>query len=267
MPAKNKIRTSLPGKMKAENKNSIEFYSKRKNPGQIPMTIGSDKWKQFVLDLAANFGLGLNAEHASIFAHHAIELERWNKRINLTALRDPVQVAIKHFIDSIAPLQELQIGRRVLDLGTGGGFPGLPLKVMRPGIDLVMIDGSGKKISFVKHVIRTLEIARADAFQLRAEQMKSSPRWRESFDTVVCRALGTVNQVVNLALPLMKPGAKLWIWKSDHWQKEEKDWPPDQHSGRFEVKLDGSSLTGGAFSYNLPGGSSKRWIVELIKSD
>ncbi len=223
----------------------------------------SDAWVENMVAVGSRFGVGLSAGQARLFARHGRELALWNKKINLTAVRDPGQVALKHFADSLAALKYLPQRGNVLDLGSGAGFPGIPIKVMRPEINLVLVDGAGKKVNFLKHVIRTLGLERAKALHLRAEAMAADPHWQGYFDHVVCRALGTVMQVACLALPLMAPAGRLLVWKAAQWQEKEADWPCKAGADRCTISVAGNALKAHVHDYRLPG-SDLRQIVELV---
>ena len=102
---------------------------------------------------------------------HAKELMMWNKKINLTAIKQPLKIAEKHFIDSLAAASFIKNKNSIIDLGSGGGFPGIPLKIMNPLLHVVLVDSSRKKINFLKHVIRLLGLQVIDAIHSRAQDL------------------------------------------------------------------------------------------------
>ena len=167
------------------------------------MEIASGKWRALISQGAAAFGLTVSDPQAIQFSRHARLLADWNRKINLTAITDPVQVAIKHFLDAIAPLNHIPCNGRLLDIGTGGGFPGIPLKIMRPDQPMTLIDSVRKKITFVKSVIRELGLEEIEALHARAEQLGCDAAYAAKFDVIVCRALADPRAVVRLALPLL----------------------------------------------------------------
>ena len=166
--------------------------------------IGSREWLDVIGQGAAQMGLTVSHAQAAQFAHHAQLLLQWNSKINLTAITDPIQVAVKHYLDAIAPLSHIPSQGCLLDIGTGGGFPGIPLKIMRPRQPMTLIDGVRKKINFVKHVIRELDLNRIEALHTRAEDLKNRATHKAGFDVIVCRALADLNAVVHLALPMLR---------------------------------------------------------------
>ena len=133
--------------------------------------IGSDAWIDLLVQGADRLGHSLSPDQARQMALHVQLLLEWNQRTNLTAITDPVHVAVKHCLDAIAPLHLLPEEGALLDIGTGGGFPGIPLKIMRPDLDMTLIDSVRKKISFVNHVIRQLHLPRIEALHVRAQTL------------------------------------------------------------------------------------------------
>ncbi len=122
------------------------------------------------------------------------ELEHWNRRINLTAIRDTRDIVAAHILDSLA-VRPLLRGHRVLDVGTGAGFPGLPLAIAEPQTGFVLLDSNARKISFVRHIIGSLGLGNASAVQSRAEDYAPG----EGFDTVIARALASTQKILQLA--------------------------------------------------------------------
>lgn len=166
------------------------------------LELGSDGWIEIVLGGAAQLGISLDENHTRLFAQHAILLMEWNRKLNLTAIVDPTEIAVKHFLDAIAPLKYIPSDGRLLDIGTGGGFPGIPLKIVRPWQPMTLIDGVRKKVNFVKHVIRELALPSIEACQIRAEIMGQDGN-QPKFDVIVCRALSRLSKVVQWAGPLL----------------------------------------------------------------
>lgn len=177
------------------------------------MEIVSSDWEKLIVDGAGQLGVAVSQEQAMQMAVHGRELLAWNRRTNLTAITDPEAIAVKHFLDSLAGLNDIHPYARVLDIGCGGGFPGLPLKIMRPGQPMVLADSVRKKISFVKHMIRTLQLHQIEAVHARAEILADREDFREGFDVVTCRALADLETIRRLALPLLAPRGALVIYK------------------------------------------------------
>lgn len=187
------------------------------------MKIGSREWSHLVIDGAAGFDIELDDHHTDQFAIHAEELIQWTGKINLTRITDPLEVAVKHFLDSLVPAGIIPSGASLLDIGSGGGFPGIPLKILIPSLSVTLIDASRKKISFLKHVIRTLKLDGIGAFHCRAEALAADPLYINSFDVIISRALTSLESFVRLALPLLAMGGSIIALKGEADQQELAD--------------------------------------------
>ncbi len=139
------------------------------------------------------------------------ELGRWGKRINLTAILDPDEMIAAHVLDSLA-VRPLVQGPKVIDIGTGAGFPGLPLAIAMPDLDFTLVDSNGKKISFINHMIGELGLSNVYATKARAEDYAPGKR----FDTVTTRALATVPRLVALAAHLVGEDGQLLALKGKY---------------------------------------------------
>ena len=148
---------------------------------------------------AIDDGVALLAQHlpggaSARLATLLTELQRWNARINLTAIREPAAMVAGHVLDSLA-IRPFVTGRRLIDVGTGAGFPGLPLAIAEPELVVELLDASAKKVAFLQHIIRKLGLGNVHAVQARAENYAPSGR----FDTVVVRALGALPNLLDIA--------------------------------------------------------------------
>ena len=160
-------------------------------------------------------------EVAAQFATLLDELERWNARVNLTAIRDREQMVTAHLMDSLA-VQPLLRGRRVLDVGTGAGFPGLPLAIVEPRRDFDLIDSNNKKVMFVQHVAGLLGLHNVKAVKARAEDY--APGYR--FDTVIARAVASVPRLLEIAGHHVGEGG-VFVALKGHDPAQELDSLPD----------------------------------------
>jgi 16S rRNA (guanine527-N7)-methyltransferase len=160
---------------------------------------------------AEAMGQSLPAEAAGQLAALLAELERWNRRINLTAIRDVNEMVAAHVLDSLVVRPFLE-GPRVIDIGTGAGFPGLPLAIVEPSMDFTLVDSVGKKIRFVEHMIGKLGIENARAIKARAEDYAPG----NTFDTVIARALATIPRLVELSSHLVGEDGQLLALKGRH---------------------------------------------------
>ncbi len=166
------------------------------------MEVTSPEWKHLIQDGAKEMGIDIGPEQTEQCSLHAKELLRWARKINLTAITDPTEMAVKHYLDSFAPAPWLpEETTRLLDMGTGGGFPGIPLKIYFKAMPVTLMDASRKKTNFLKHVIRMLGLKKVEVIQTRVEDM-SSPR---SYDIIISRAVSNISELCKMASPLLAP--------------------------------------------------------------
>ena len=184
------------------------------------MKIGSAEWSELIVDGVKAFDLDLDRRHTELFAAHARELLHWNNTINLTTITDPFEVAVKHFVDSLAPAKRISPGASLLDIGSGSGFPGIPLKVIMPSLAVTLIDASRKRVNFLKHVIRTLKLGGIEAVHIRAEDLADDPAYRKRFDTITSRALTDLKSFIHQARPLLAVNGRMIALKGKMDQAE-----------------------------------------------
>jgi len=154
------------------------------------------------------FQVRLSSTQIQAFQTYSAELQNWNQRVNLTAITDPKEIEIKHFLDSLSCLRALtpRPGDRVVDVGTGAGFPGIPLRIACPEIRLVLIESISKKADFCRHLVRMLGLDDVEVVQARAEQLGQDPDYRGRFDWAVARAVANLAVLVEYLLPLLRVG-------------------------------------------------------------
>jgi 16S rRNA (guanine527-N7)-methyltransferase len=153
---------------------------------------------------AEQIGITLTAPVVESYLFYIEELKKWNKRTNLTSLTTDRDIVVKHFLDSLTVAPFLQGAKQVLDIGTGAGFPGLPLKILSPSIELVLLESSQKKCFFLRHIVRGLQLEGVAIVHGRAEDKKITERYAKGFDLVLSRALADLPTSLQLALPYAK---------------------------------------------------------------
>jgi 16S rRNA (guanine527-N7)-methyltransferase len=158
---------------------------------------------------AEQLGIKLTSRVVESYLFYIKELKKWNQRINLTSLTTDRDLAVKHFLDSLTIAPFLQDAMQVLDIGTGAGFPGLPLKILFPSLEVLLLESSQKKCSFLRHIVRGLKLTGVKIVQGRAEDQKMVERYGGVFDLVLSRALADLPTSLQLALPYAKQGGRI----------------------------------------------------------
>jgi 16S rRNA (guanine527-N7)-methyltransferase len=174
--------------------------------------------KDLLLAGAGELGIPLSGAALATLDAFAEELKRWNKKINLTAITDDEGIAVKHLVDSLSLLKVVRGPGRLLDIGSGGGFPCIPVKIVQPDLDMVSVDAVVKKISFQKQAARLLKLERFEAIHVRAETLAAD--YPESFDWIVSRAFSDLPSFVEMALPLLKPTGRIVAMKGKNAAEE-----------------------------------------------
>jgi 16S rRNA (guanine527-N7)-methyltransferase len=177
------------------------------------MELGSPQWQDLIVQGARSFDVPLHPQLVAQYAEYAKILVRWNEKINLTAITEPRDMAIKHFIDSLALAPFVPATASVLDMGSGAGFPGLVLKILYPPLKMTLIDGVLKKVNFIKYVIRTLKLSGAQALHTRAEALGQKDDEKNRFDFITCRAFSSMEHFALLGRPLLAEGGVLLALK------------------------------------------------------
>ena len=215
-----------------------------------------DEWSEIIQQGATDLGCQLYASQIRLFYRYMQELRVWNRKINLTAITRPEDIAVKHFLDAIAPVAQIPDAARILDIGSGAGFPGLPLKIIRPASHLTLIDSSRKKIHFLQHVIRQIGVDHTRVLQTRIEDFSRLHAGAPLFDVIVSRAFAKTAVLVKLALPLIGQSSRLLLWKGPHIEEEcrELDAIP-------EIKAKGLAIN--VQPYRLPMARGERNLVSI----
>jgi len=169
--------------------------------------------------------LEISGEQAEQFAVYASLLTEWNEKVNLTAITDFEQIVTKHFIDSLAPMytgifKTKNISGKIADIGTGAGFPGIPLKIMNPGLDLTLVDSLNKRIDFLNAVIAELGLKKIRAVHARAEDFGRDENNREKYGLCVSRAVADLAVLSEYCIPLLSKGGVFISYKGGDAHKE-----------------------------------------------
>lgn len=161
-------------------------------------------------DTAAAWGLSLGTAQLALFARYADELRAYNAHTNLTAITEPSEIYVRHFLDSLSlALHWGPAPDSLVDIGTGAGFPGLPLKILRPELELLLIDSVAKKTAFVSQMVKALGLEGVRVVAGRAEALGRDPRERERHAVVTARAVADLRVLAEYGLPLLRVGGRL----------------------------------------------------------
>jgi 16S rRNA (guanine527-N7)-methyltransferase len=179
-----------------------------------------------LIEGAGKLGIKLTTRQVKQFELYYQELIEWNKKINLTAITDYSSVQVKHFLDSLTitlALSEKEVASpdfRIVDIGTGAGFPGVPLRILFPHPRLVLLEPTTKKTAFLHHIIRKLDLQSVEVLNSRAEEAAHLPAYREQFDLVLSRAVALLPTLVELALPFCRIGGRFIAQKKGEIEQE-----------------------------------------------
>lgn len=162
-------------------------------------------------------GIQLTSRQLSAFTRYEEILLEWNQKFNLTAIRDAETIRSKHFLDSLTCMLAWRdrSPERLIDIGTGAGFPGIPLKIMMPRLRLTLVDSVGKKLDFCRHIVNTLGLDNVTCLQARAEELGLSREHREKYDWAVARAVANMPVLSEFLLPLVRVGGGILAQKGE----------------------------------------------------
>ncbi len=169
---------------------------------------------------ARQLGVPLRSEHIEAFEQYYRLLVEWNEKFNLTAITDYEGAQVRHFLDSLSCLLAVKpdaplSGARVIDVGTGAGFPGLPLKIFRPGIRLTLVEATAKKVRFLEHVVAQLHLEGVTVVHARAEELGQEPEHRERYDWALARAVADLPILAEFLLPFVRIGGRALAQKGE----------------------------------------------------
>ena len=167
-----------------------------------------------------DFNIKINDEQIKKFMNYMNLLLEWNEKINLTAITQPDEVKLKHFVDSLTVLKYINDDDKVIDIGTGAGFPGIPLKIMNENTKITLLDSLNKRINFLNIVIETLNLRNIQAIHGRAEEIARNKLYREKYDVAVSRAVANLSTLTEYMLPFVKVGGKCICMKGANVNEE-----------------------------------------------
>jgi 16S rRNA (guanine527-N7)-methyltransferase len=206
-----------------------------------------------------SFGIHLTPRQLAALTIYEQELLEWNQKFNLTAIRDTQGIRTKHFLDSLscALAWKERPPRRLIDVGTGAGFPGLVLKILYPGLRLTLVESVGKKASFCRHVLDKLSLEGVIVLTARAEEVGQNPDHREKYDWAVARAVADMPVLAEFLLPLVQVGGAMLAQKGE-------SAPAETQSAEKTLKLLGGQVRQ-LIPLTLPGVVEERYLVVVDK--
>ena len=226
------------------------------------LTALTDTGMAMLAEQAERLGLRLSTSQLAQFAEYARMLADGNRRANLTAITDPSEVQVRHFLDSLTAVlafPQWRDGLRVVDIGAGAGFPGVPLKIAFPGIKLTLAESVGKKTAFLSDLADRLELADVEILTVRAEELGRTEGYRGQFDVALARGVAALPALIEYALPLCKGHGHLLAWKGS-------DGPAEAKGSANALSALGGKIAGvhsvNEFSPPLP---PDRWIISVEK--
>lgn len=210
--------------------------------------------RQMLMEQAKAMGIKVTPEQAGQFQTYMELLLEWNEKMNLTSITEPEQVVEKHFLDSATLLlwKKLKQGAKVIDVGTGAGFPGIPLKILRPDVDLTLLDGTMKRLNFLGEVCKGLKLS-ANRVHKRAEEAGLDKTMRERYDVATARAVAPLNVLAEYCMPLVKMKGYFLAMKGPGAAQEL-----EEGTNALEILGAGDPET---LSFTLPGGEERNLII------
>ncbi|MEY2816972.1 MAG: methyltransferase GidB [Chloroflexota bacterium] len=212
-----------------------------------------------IQDAKTLFNVHLTARQVMALINYEKELMEWNQKFNLTAIRDVESIRTKHFLDSYSCVLAWKANppHRLIDVGTGAGFPGIPLKIIYPIMHVTLVESVGKKAMFCQHIVQTLGLENVEVIQARAEDLGQKPAHRETYDWAVARAVANLNILSEYLLPLVKLGGTMLAQKGE-------TGPAEAQTAEKAMKILGGKLKQ-LIPVNLPGVADDRYLVLVDK--
>ncbi len=210
-------------------------------------------------DAQTLFNIHVTGRQVMALLTYEKELLEWNQKFNLTAIRDSESIRTKHFLDSFSCVLAWKASppEHLVDVGTGAGFPGIPLKILYPNLKLTLVESVGKKAMFCQHILRVLGLEHVEVIQTRAESLGQSPQHREKYDWAIARAVANLNVLGEYLLPLVKVGGRALAQKGE-------SGPAEAQSAEKAMELLGGKLKQ-IIPVNLPGVADDRYLVVVEK--
>jgi len=207
---------------------------------------------------AAELGVDLSEEKVKAFEFFLEELMKWNRKMNLTSIRNPFEITVKHFLDSLAVSPYLSRGSSLLDIGSGAGFPCIVLKISDPSLQVTSIDSSTKKLSFQRHLIRQLNLEGVDTVHAHLPDPGVADKLNKSFDYALSRAFGSLETLLRIGRPFIKDAGVIIAMKGKTGAREALG---DNSIARLNMRLQR------VISFTLPFIDARRTLLFFARKE
>lgn len=216
-----------------------------------------DEFSYEMKDKMKRINIDITDKQVKKFFSYMNLLIEWNKKINLTAIIEPDEIILKHFVDSLTISKYISDGTRVVDVGTGAGFPGIPLKIYRQDLEITLLDSLQKRINFLDEVIRELNLEKIETVHSRVEDFGKDKKYREKFDISTSRAVANLATLSEYLLPLVKIGGKVISMKGSLIEEELEN-------SKNAIKILGGEIER-VDEFDLPNSDISRNIILIDK--
>lgn len=216
-----------------------------------------EKFKEKLKNLLNEIDVPIEEEQLGQFYIYMKLLLEWNKKMNLTAITEQDEIIVKHFVDSLSILKDLKPEERIVDIGTGAGFPGIPLAILSEKNHFTLVDSLNKRIHFLNEVKEKLGLENVTTIHMRAEEFGQNKMYREKFDVAVARAVANLSVLIEYLFPVVKLGGKIICMKGSKIEEELQE-------ARFAMKELGGVIDQKEEFY-LPGTDMKRNLIIFQK--
>lgn len=213
----------------------------------------NEKMKESLKEL----NIELSEKQLNQFYNYMNILIEWNKVMNLTNITEPEEIIQKHFVDSLTILKSIKENDSIIDVGTGAGFPGMPIKIVFPETRITLLDSLNKRIKFLEEVTNKLELKNIETIHGRAEEVAHNKKYREKYDIAIARAVAPLNVLSEYLLPFVKIGGYAICMKGVKGKEEAEE-------GKNAIKILGGEITNSR-EFNLPNTEMARTIIEIEK--
>ncbi len=216
-----------------------------------------EEFKKIMIFYGEKIDIKFTEEQLNQFYEYMNLLLEWNEKINLTAITDPNEVILKHFIDSLTINKYIKENSTLADVGTGAGFPGIPLKILRPDLKITLVDSLNKRINFLNEVINKLNLVNIETVHSRIEDFGKDKKYRESFDFVTARAVANLAVLSEYLLPIAKVGGQCVCMKGSSVEEELSN-------GKNAIKVLGGKIKN-IDEFVLPDSDMSRNVIIIDK--